>query len=147
MNRPAIVPTVIYRDPRTAMAWLEKAFGFEVSEVLTNGEDQILHAQMSFGDGVIVIGRPWVSWTCSPASAGALNTQLLNIRLDQDVDAHCERARAAGAVIVQEPEDQFYGDRSYMAQDLDGHHWSFGQAQREISWEELRRMAKAGEIP
>jgi len=146
MNRPAIIPTVIYRDPRAAMVWLEKAFGFEVSELLADGDDKILHAEMSFGGGVIVIGSQWVDWTRSPAAGGGLNTQLINVRLDSDADAHCERARAAGALIVQEPSDQFYGDRTYMAQDLDGHHWSFGQPKREVSWEEMRRMAKAGQL-
>jgi uncharacterized glyoxalase superfamily protein PhnB len=107
MSRSVFVPSVIYRDPRAAIAWLEKAFGFEISELLVNGEDKIVHAEMGFGGGVIVIGAQWVDWTRSPATGGGLNTQLINVRLDADVDAHSERARAAGAMIVQEPQDQF----------------------------------------
>jgi len=53
------------------------------------------------------------------------------------LDAHCERARAAGAVITQEPEDQFYGARTYRARDLEGHVWNFSQEGRAVSSEEM----------
>jgi uncharacterized glyoxalase superfamily protein PhnB len=50
-----------------------------------------------------------------------------------DVDAHCARARAAEATIVAEPEDQFYGDRTYRAVDLEGHVWTFSSHVRDVS--------------
>jgi uncharacterized glyoxalase superfamily protein PhnB len=50
-----------------------------------------------------------------------------------DVDAHCERARAAGARILVEPAEQFYGDRVYRCADLEGHHWTFAQHVRDVS--------------
>ena len=68
-------------------------------------------------------------------------TQSINVHLEQDVDAHCERARAAGARIIAEPSDQFYGDCSYRAADLDGHVWNFGQTRRDISREEAERTS------
>ena len=52
------------------------------------------------------------------------------------MDAHCGRARAAGATILAEPSDQFYGDRTYRAVDLEGHVWSFGQTVRQVSREQ-----------
>jgi uncharacterized glyoxalase superfamily protein PhnB len=58
------------------------------------------------------------------------------VRIDSGIDAHCERARAAGALIVQEPEDQFYGSRTYRAVDLEGHEWTFAQPIRAVSNEE-----------
>ncbi|HEV3108967.1 MAG TPA: VOC family protein [Candidatus Binataceae bacterium] len=57
------------------------------------------------------------------------------------IDAHCQLARAAGAVIVREPADQFYGDRSYMAKDPEGHVWSFAQTVRQVSREEAERAS------
>ena len=60
-----------------------------------------------------------------------------------ELDAHCARARSHGAVIVQEPADQFYGDRTYRAQDPEGHVWSFFQAVRRMSLDE---MAAAGSV-
>ena len=62
-------------------------------------------------------------------------TSGLYIYVD-NVDAHCKRSRAAGAKILQEPEDTFYGDRNYTAQDPEGHHWVFGQHIRDVTDEE-----------
>jgi uncharacterized glyoxalase superfamily protein PhnB len=67
---------------------------------------------------------------------GGKNTQSIHVLILDGIDAHCERARAAGAVIVREPEDQFYGDRVYMAQDFEGRVWSFGQPVRQVMREE-----------
>jgi uncharacterized glyoxalase superfamily protein PhnB len=146
MQRPTFISSVIYRDQRAAMQWLENAFGFEVSEVLVDGQNKILHAEMTFGDGVIMIGAEWLDWTCSPAALDGKNTQRIHVRVAADVDAHCERARAAGAVIVMEPKDQFYGDRTYVARDLDGHYWSFAQPVREVSWDEMRALVSGGKV-
>ena len=57
------------------------------------------------------------------------------------LDAHCERARAAGAEIIREPEDEFYGDRTYMAKDPEGHVWSFAQNLRYVSREEAEKAS------
>jgi uncharacterized glyoxalase superfamily protein PhnB len=56
--------------------------------------------------------------------------------LDSDIDLHCERARKAGAKILQEPETQFYGDRTYRATDPEGHIWTFGQTIEKMTPEE-----------
>jgi len=146
MNRPTFISSVVYRDQRAAIAWLEKAFGFELSEVLEDGDGKILHAEMTFGEGIIMIGSEWFEWARSPANVDGKNTQRVHVHLDTDVDAHCARARAAGAVIVGEPQDQFYGERTYGVRDPEGHHWSFSQTQREVSWDEMRRMAKSGQF-
>lgn len=139
LHRPAFISSVVYQDQRAALKWLEDAFGFEVSELMVDSDDRIMHAEMSHGEGVIMIASEWAQWTASPRSAGARNTQTLRVRLESGIDAHCERARRAGAQIVKEPEDQFYGDRTYIAADLEGHHWTFWQAVREVSREEMER--------
>src|SRR5512142_3018976 len=108
MNRPSIIPSITYKDNRAALKWLANAFGFEASEILTDAKGNIAHAEMSHGDGVVMIGSEWADWTQSPASLGGKNTQRLHVRIDRDVDGHCERARQAGAVIAMEPADQFY---------------------------------------
>ena len=59
-----------------------------------------------------------------------------------DADAHCAAARAAGAEIMQEPQDQFYGDRTYRARDLEGHHWTFGQHLRDVTAEEMEAVTQ-----
>jgi uncharacterized glyoxalase superfamily protein PhnB len=139
IHRPAFVSSLVYRDPRAALKWLETAFGFELSELLVDAQDRIMHAEMTHGDGFIMVGSEWTDWAASPLSVDGKNTQRIHVRLSSGIDEHCERARRAGAKIVMEPADQFYGDRTYMAVDPDGHHWSFAQPVREVSWEEMEQ--------
>ena len=141
-KRPSLSSGVIYKDPKAALAWLEEAFGFEPVMVVVNADGTIGHSEMRFGDGVIYVGREWDDDHKSPASLGGKNTQSINVRLDEGMDAHCERARAAGAVITREPVDQFYGDRTYVAVDPEGHIWSFSQTIHVMTTEE---MARAGD--
>lgn len=137
--RPAFISSLAYKDHRAALEWLQKAFGFETSEVLTDAAGNIVHAEMSHGDGVIMIGGELADWTRSPVSLGGKNTQRVHVRIDHGLDEHCARARQAGAKIVMEPADQFYGHRTYVATDLEGHYWTFAQAVREVSREEMEK--------
>jgi uncharacterized glyoxalase superfamily protein PhnB len=140
-RRPAFIPSIIYKDNRAALKWLQNAFGFEASEVLTAANGDIVHAEMSHGDGVVMIGGEFEGWkwAVSPASIGGKNTQRVHVRLDSGIDEHCARARQAGAEIAMEPADQFYGDRCYMAVDPEGHHWTFSQPVRNASREEMEK--------
>lgn len=87
---------VFYRNPRAALAWLQAAFGFEPSMVVSDTDGQLIHAEMRFGDGYIIVDSEWAGHIASPASVGGKNTQSVYIRLKDDIDAHCEKARAAG---------------------------------------------------
>lgn len=135
-TRRTIVPAVYYHDPRAALVWLEKAFGFERSMVITTQDGKLAHAEMRFGDSYVMIGSEWAVHAASPLAAEGRNTQSVHVTLEAALDEHCARARAAGAVITREPEDQFYGDRVYAARDPEGHVWSFGQAVRRVTREE-----------
>jgi uncharacterized glyoxalase superfamily protein PhnB len=75
----------------------------------------------------------------SPERVGGVNTQRVHVRIQKDIDAHCARARAAGAKITMEPADQFYGDRTYMAVDPEGHHWTFFQAVKDVSLADMEK--------
>jgi uncharacterized glyoxalase superfamily protein PhnB len=140
-HRPAFISSIIYKDNGAALKWLQDAFDFEASEVLTAANGDIVHAEMTHGDGVIMIGSEFAEWTKSPASLGGKNTQRVHVRLERGIDEHCARARQAGAKIVMEPADQFYGDRAYMAVDLEGHHWTFAQPIRYASKEEMEKAS------
>ena len=135
--RPAFIPSLAYKDNRAALKWLQNAFGFEPSEVLTDAQGNIAHAEMTHGDGVVMIGGEWADRTRSPASLGGKNTQRVHVRIQRGIEEHCARARQAGAKILMEPTDQFYGDRSYIAADLEGHYWTFSQSVREVSKAEM----------
>jgi uncharacterized glyoxalase superfamily protein PhnB len=140
-RRPSLGSQVFYRDPWAALDWLEKAFGFERSMVISDRDGRLGHAQMRFGDGYIMVGSEWAEFIASPASVGGKNTQSIHVQLQDGIDAHCERARAAGAAILQEPADQFYGDRTYRARDVEGHMWTFAQSVRYVSREEAERAS------
>jgi uncharacterized glyoxalase superfamily protein PhnB len=135
-KRPTLGSSVYYEDARSAIDWLEKAFGFERSMIITDAEGRIAHAEMTYGDGYVMIGSPWADFVATPSDVGGKNTQNIHVQLTRDIDAHCERARMAGAKILQEPEDQFYGDRSYRAMDPGGHVWTFGQTVKLMKPEE-----------
>jgi uncharacterized glyoxalase superfamily protein PhnB len=139
---PRISSSLFYDDASKAIDWLCRAFGFEVRLRVEGEGGRIVHSELEFGDGLIMIGstggtaeHPSRVPCRSPQSLGGANTQALCIVVD-DVDEHCERARAAGAEILQEPEthdygDDYWADRTYLARDPEGHHWWFLHRVRE----------------
>lgn len=136
MKTPTFTSSVHYQDPRAALAWLGRAFGFEITMAIDGPPEapDMCHYEMSCGGrGRVMIGGQWETSIKSPKSVGGANTQVIHVMLEEDVDAHCERARAAGATIIEEPKDEFYGDRVYRAADLEGHRWTFAMHVRDVS--------------
>ncbi|WP_455283801.1 VOC family protein [Cupriavidus necator] len=140
-RRTAFGAALFYKDPLAALDWLERAFGFERVMVIRDQQDQLVHSEMRFGDSYLMVGSEWADFTASPASVGGKNTQTVHVHLQEGLDQHCERARAAGAAIVREPQDEFYGDRSYTARDPEGHVWTFGQTVRKVTKEEAQQAS------
>lgn len=135
---PRIAPAVFYNDAAAAIDWLTRAFGFAVRQRVENDAGQIVHSQLALDGGLIMVGQvglhPDRTYPRSPLAVGGANTQSLAVHV-VDVDAHCERAREAGAAITVEPATDDYGegywvDRSYEACDPEGHHWWFLQRLR-----------------
>lgn len=135
-KRNSLTSALCYRDPKAALEWLQGAFGFEPAMVITDAEGNIGHSEMRYGDSLVMVGSEWSEDHKSPASLDGKNTQTVHVQVADDIDAHCERAREAGAAILQEPETQFYGDRTYRARDPEGHIWTFGQTVRQMTPEE-----------
>ena len=127
---------LFYQDPRAAIEWLQKAFGFELTMLLEDADGGVAHSQLSFGDSVVMIGAEWSQDHKSPKSLGGKNTQTVSLQIDGDIEAHCARARAAGADIHAEPQTQFYGDRTYRCRDPEGHIWNVSQTVVAVSREE-----------
>ena len=143
MDRPIFVPAVFYKDPLAALKWLERAFGFETTSLVTDADGNVAHSEMDFRGGAVQIGGEWGGGPIgparmrSPASLDGVGTQFIRITLTEGLDEHCAAARAAGAQIVDEPQDQFYGARTYRAIDPEGHVWNFSQDVRVVSAEEM----------
>ena len=119
---PSIYPSLRYHDAAAAIEFLERAFGFERVMVVPGDGDTIVHAELRYGDGMVMLGSEAEDDRGYGRHAGQ---GWLYVVVD-DADAHYERARAAGAEIVKELEDQDYGSRDYSARDPEGNLWSFG---------------------
>jgi uncharacterized glyoxalase superfamily protein PhnB len=139
-QQPTFASAVYYRDPFAALDWLEKAFGFKRQFVVTTPEGKLAHSEMRFGDGAVMIcgGWPGMAYT-SAADVDGKNTQSVHVQLKDGIDEHYARAQAAGAKVVREIADQFYGDRVYVVSDPEGHVWSFGQPVRTVTREEAEQ--------
>lgn len=135
-TRPSLIPALFYRDPKAALKFLEAAFGFKLDLLVEDAQGNLGHSQMSYTNGVVMIGSEWSQDHQSPASVGGKNTQTVHVHVDDEIDAHCERARAAGFEILMEPQDQFYGDRTYRARDPEGHIWIVGQTVKAVTRED-----------
>jgi uncharacterized glyoxalase superfamily protein PhnB len=141
---PRISSQLFYDDPHAALQFLQRAFGFEVRARVEGPGGRLEHCEMALPDGLVMVGhtggmsgdeaKPWRARQRSPQALQGSNTQSLCVYVD-DVDAHCERARAHGAMVVREPETSDYGegfwaDRTYGALDPEGHLWWFMQRVR-----------------
>jgi len=131
---PAIIPQVPYPDIGAALSFLERAFGFReiLPSRLVGGDGVILHALVEFRDGVIGIGSQGAHGALSPKSTGSAS-QYITVYVD-DIEAHYERAVAAGAQIASALREHVPGrsHRAYEALDLEGHRWRFLQPMREV---------------
>jgi len=131
-----IVPQLPYADPRAAVEFLESAFGFaeRLDSRVVDKRGVVGHTMVEYRGAGIGIGGQGGHGAVSPKEIGT-PTLYLSIYVP-DVDAHYERARAAGARIVVGLRDQFWGDRTYECLDLEGHRWRFHQRVREVPQEE-----------
>jgi PhnB protein len=133
---PFVTPYLHYEDAAAALEFLTTAFGFREKFRMDGEDGRIAHAEVEIGDqGVVMLGEPGHGYK-SPKSLGAKATSSIYVYVD-DVDEHYARAKASGATILREPEDQFYGDRNYGVADPEGHEWYFGTHVRDVTPEEM----------
>ncbi|MGI9323852.1 MAG: VOC family protein [Pseudomonadales bacterium] len=132
-----ITTRIAYEDPAAAIAFLEAAFGFqERREKRLEGKGgSIIVAEVMIAESYLMIGPAGSHSLASPKTVGAA-TESLMIYIDS-IDLHCSKAKLAGAEIISEPTDQYWGDRRYEAKDLEGHLWFFHERVREVSKEEI----------
>jgi uncharacterized glyoxalase superfamily protein PhnB len=124
---PSIIPSLRYNDARRAIDFLEQAFGLRAQMVVDGEDGAVAHAQLVYGDGMVMLG----SARDDDAGGSHVGAGWLYVVVE-DADAHYAQAKAAGAEIVRELEDQDYGSRDYSARDLEGNLWSFGTYRPEL---------------
>jgi len=131
---PGVIPMISYEDGIAALEWLAKAFGFRERARLTGPDGRLSHGEMEAGDGVIMLATPTPDYesprrhrqTCERARLWSAVPWIIDgvLVYVEDLDAHYERAKAAGAVILSEIEEGGPG-RRYRTEDLEGHRWFF----------------------
>ncbi len=123
----SVFPSVYYDDAAREIEFLVRAFGFRRRLVVPGEHGTVRHSELTFGRAVIMVADAHSEFGGrGPKSLGGTSGGLSLYLADAEVDAHCARARAAGAEILREPQDEPYGGRGYMARDPGGHWWYFG---------------------
>ena len=128
--RSTVIPAMRYRNAPEAIEWLIKAFGFEKKAVYPNPDGTIAHAELTFGNGMIMLGSAsnqteMAKMMRQPDEIGKAETQHPCL-IVSDADAVYASAKAAGAEIVMEIADMPYGGRAFTCRDLEGHEWHIG---------------------
>ncbi|MER5184270.1 VOC family protein [Streptomyces sp. NPDC002896] len=123
-GRPGICPTLLYADAKAAIRLLTEAFGFTEVAVYEGEDGSVFHAELAYGNGVVMLGSKGRGGIFDQSMKGA-GPAGVYVVVD-DVDAHHQRAVEHGVEILMPPTDQDYGSRDYMARDAEGNVWSFG---------------------
>jgi uncharacterized glyoxalase superfamily protein PhnB len=128
-TKATIVPCLSYRDAAAAIDWLCDTFGFEKQAVYPGEDGSIMHAQLSFGNGMIMCGTkrdtPYGAYIKQPDEIGGCETQAAYVVVT-DADELYKRCKAAGVEILIDIKTEDYGGRGFTCRDLEGHIWNFG---------------------
>jgi uncharacterized glyoxalase superfamily protein PhnB len=125
IQAPCIYPTFRYHEADRMIAWLQRAFGFEVHARYTDG-DKVAHAQLTLGSSMIMLGEVRDDAYGRMVGAPGGNSGKSVYVAIPDADAAYRRAKAAGAEILEEPTDRDYGSRDFICRDPQGNVWCFG---------------------
>ena len=128
-TKATVIPALRYRDAPAAIEWLCANLGFEKQLVVPDEQGGIAHAQLSFGNGMIMLGSvretEFSKFMKQPDEIGGAETQSSYLIVD-DADAVYEKVKAAGGEIALEIKDEDYGGRGFSCRDLEGHLWTVG---------------------
>ncbi len=129
--RSTVIPGMRYRDAHRAIDFLVAAFGFEKKAVYDGPDGTVMHAELTFGNGMIMLGSEsnpgvWSQWMVQPDEIGGRQTHSISL-IVSDAAAVYQTAKAAGAQIVMELAEMPYGGKAFGCTDLEGHRWSIGE--------------------
>jgi uncharacterized glyoxalase superfamily protein PhnB len=137
MSKPSsaksvVIPGLRYGDSAKAVEWLCRAFGFEEKLVVLGPNGSVVHAELTFGTGMVMLGSGeahgndnYGKHVGAPSDLGGKVSGETYVIVD-DIDAHYTRAKEAGVEIVVDIKAEDYGGRGYSCRDFEGHIWSFG---------------------
>ena len=128
--KSTIIPGLRYRNAKPMIEWLCQAFGFEKQAVFDGPDGAVMHAQLTFGNGMSMIGSvdngtPSSKMVKQPDEIGGAETQSPYLVV-ADIDAIYARAKTAGAKMLMDLEGKDYGGKGFTCSDPEGHIWHFG---------------------
>jgi uncharacterized glyoxalase superfamily protein PhnB len=130
-TRANVIPCLRYRDAPAAIEWLCETFGFQKQLVVPGDNNTIIHAQLSFGNGMIMVGsagrtdNAYGEMLTQPDDIGGLQTQTVHM-IVADADVVYEKVQRAGVEIILPIKDEDYGGRGFSCRDIENHVWSIG---------------------
>ncbi|WUR14396.1 VOC family protein [[Empedobacter] haloabium] len=128
-TRATIMPCLRYRDAPAAIEWLCNTLGFEAALVIRNEDDTVAHAQLTYGNGMImlasVVDSEYGRLLKQPVEIGTFVTQSSYLVVN-DADQVHERVLRAGGTVLLPLQDEDYGGRGFTCRDPEGHVWSIG---------------------
>ncbi|MCA9107434.1 MAG: VOC family protein [Planctomycetales bacterium] len=134
----AVIPYLRTRDARAAIEFYARAFGAEEEFRLTEPSGRIGHAELRLGSATIMLSDEYPEYGIHAPRESIPTGSSIHLHVN-DVDGLTEQAVAAGATLVMEPTDQFYGERSSKVLDPFGHEWLLGSHIETVSREEMQR--------
>ena len=133
-DMPRVTPYLLYENLSNSIDWLIKSFGLSERMLISDSDGNANHAELVLQDGVIMMGQPAGDYQ-NPQHSGHVAHQIY-VYVD-DAQAHYTQAKACGATILEEPNETFYGDLRYGAEDCEGHHWYFATHVRDVAAEDM----------
>jgi PhnB protein len=141
-DRPRVIPYLTVDGAAEALDFYASVLGGVERARIPGPGGKVMHAEIAFGDGCVMVSDAFPEWG-SNGPRGIGGTPVTIAIYVEDVDAVIARAAAAGATVISQPENQFWGDRSGTIEDPFGHHWHIGTRVEDVSLEELGRRAAA----
>jgi PhnB protein len=139
-----VTPRLVVPDGAAAIDFYVRAFGGrELGERFLDPDGRVIHAEVQIGDSVVMITHEDADSAPnaqSPRSSGGSVTAILATYWE-DVDAAWERAVDAGAEVIYQLEDHFYGERGGRVRDPFGHQWMLSERTEELSRDDIERRA------
>jgi uncharacterized glyoxalase superfamily protein PhnB len=139
-----IIPTLAVADIDASVRFYTEVLGFDVGFTLPGEDGKLIHGSVQRGDSYLMFGRVDPSNTHDQAPLGRGVVLYATVDDSEDIDAYFQRVKAAGATVVQEPTDQFWGHRDWGITDPDGYLLFISKVTQVVSADTMREAALAG---
>ncbi len=135
-------PYLRVKGAPAAIDFYKNVFGATERFRLTEPSGRIGHIELDLGNIVLMLSEEYPEYGCLGPQSPGCTGMVIHLHVD-NADELAARAIAAGATMVREPSDAFYGERSCVIRDPFGHEWMLGHEIEQVSPEEMQRRFTA----